>query len=181
MKTRFTQLILLLQLLLSFTALAQTKQLVSSSKADTWVATDAMGRAVATNTQGGAIRKDKFVGIFYFVWHGAHGYDKHSGALPDERVMPKAASDTISPYDISKLLAANPDNPNYGPIHAFHHWGEPYFGYYLPDDERIIRKHAQMLSDAGVDVLILDITNAAIYQWGSSSNGAFLHAKQLRP
>ena len=67
-------------------------------------------------------------------------------------------------YDISKLLVANPDNPNYGPIHAFHHWGESYFGYYLPDYEWVIRKHAQMLSDAGVDVLILDITNAAIYQ-----------------
>lgn len=69
----------------------------------------------------------------------------------------------MSPYDISKLLAANPDSPAYGPINAFHHWGEPYFGYYLPDDEWIIRKHAQMLSDAGIDLIILDVTNAAIY------------------
>lgn len=155
-----------LSFLLSFplTGVAQTQQLISSSQADTWVATDALGRPVATQTRGGTIRKDKFVGIFYFIWQGAHGYDQHSKGLPNEGVMPKAPSDTVSPYDISKLLAANPDKPAYGPIHAFHHWGEPYFGYYLPDDEWVIRKHAQMLSDAGVDVLVLDITNAAIYQ-----------------
>ncbi|MHB1177571.1 MAG: glycoside hydrolase family 71/99 protein [Daejeonella sp.] len=141
----------------------ESKQLISSSGADTWVATDAIGRSISTGTQGGKIRKDKYVGIFYFIWQGAHGYDKHSSGAPGEGVMKKSASDTISPYDISQLLIANPKNPKYGPIHAFHHWGEPYFGYYLPDDEWIIRKHAQMLSDAGVDVLILDVTNAAIY------------------
>jgi hypothetical protein len=136
-------------------------QLISSSAADTWVAKDALGRSVETGN--GKIRKDKYVGIFYFIWQGAHGYDKHSGGVAGEGVMPKQASDTLSPYDISKLLKADPDQPKYGPLHAFHHWGEPYFGYYLPDDEWIIRKHAQMLSDAGVDVLILDVTNAAIY------------------
>lgn len=141
----------------------ESKQLISSSGADTWVATDAIGRSISTGTHGGMIRKDKYVGIFYFIWQGAHGYDKHSSGAPDEGVMQKSPSDTLSPYDISKLLAANPENPKYGPIHAFHYWGEPYFGYYLPDDEWIIRKHAQMLSDAGIDVIILDVTNAAIY------------------
>ncbi len=38
-----------------------------------------------------------------------------------------------------------------GPAHAMHHWGEPYLGYYVSNDEWVIRKHAQMLSDAGVD------------------------------
>ena len=156
--------LLLLVLSLPLAGVAQTQQLVSLSRADTWVATDALGRPVAIETRGGTIRKDRFVGIFYFIWQGAHGYDQHGKGLSNEGVMPKAPSDTISPYDISKLLAANPANPAYGPIHAFHHWGEPYFGYYLPDDEWVIRKHAQMLSDAGVDVLVLDITNAAIYQ-----------------
>ncbi|WP_285056839.1 hypothetical protein [Pedobacter ginsengisoli] len=138
-----------------------SRQLISSSAADTWVAKDALGRPVEGGN--GKIRKDKYVGIFYFIWQGAHGYDKHSGGIASEGVMPKQPSDTLSPYDIGKLLKENPQQPGYGPLHAFHHWGEPYFGYYLPDDEWIIRKHAQMLSDAGVDVLILDVTNAAIY------------------
>lgn len=139
----------------------KTPQLISSSKADTWMATDVLGRQVTTGT---GIKKDKYVGIFYFVWHGAHGFDINGrGARKDEGISDKQPSDTASPYDITKLIAANPDDPKYGPDHAFHYWSEPYFGYYLPDDEWIIRKHAQMLSDAGVDVIILDVTNAAIY------------------
>lgn len=141
-----------------------TKPLISSSGADTWVAKDALGRTLKTAKGNESIRKDKYVGIFYFIWQGAHGFDKHgAGMRADEGVVAKSAADTISPYDISKMLAENPENPKYGPLNAFHHWGEPYFGYYLPDDEWIIRKHAQMLSDAGVDVIILDVTNSAIY------------------
>jgi hypothetical protein len=44
-----------------------------------------------------------------------------------------------------------------------HHWGEPYLGYYVADDEWMIRKHAQMLVDAGVDVILLDVTNGYHY------------------
>ena len=46
---------------------------------------------------------------------------------------------------------------------SWNYWGEPFFGYYHPDDPWVIRKHAQMLSDAGVDVIILDATNAITY------------------
>ena len=36
---------------------------------DTWVATDGLGRTLPTAGMVHAVRKDKFVGIFYFVWH----------------------------------------------------------------------------------------------------------------
>ena len=39
---------------------------------DTWVATDALGRRVATHEDTGPPRPDRWVGIFYFLWHGAH-------------------------------------------------------------------------------------------------------------
>ena len=68
----------------------------------------------------------------------------------------------VSPYDVSKLLQADLARPAYGSGSAFHYWGEPYFGYCLPNGERIIRKHAQLLSDAGIDVNIPDVTNAAV-------------------
>lgn len=156
----------LLIYLLSFTLVAKAQtgspQLISNTKADTWVATDGIDRKLTIKTQDGQIRKDKFVGIFYMVWQGAHGYDTNH-RVKDEAVAQKLPSDTNSPYDITKILAANPTNPQYGPIHAWHYWGEPYFGYYLADDEWVIRKHGQMLADAGVDVMILDVTNAAIY------------------
>ncbi len=141
---------------------SKAKQLVSSTKADTWVAKDGIGRELSIAKNSGEIRQDKYVGIFYMIWQGAHGYDTNH-KNKDEGVQEKLSSDTLSPYDITKILKENPENPKYGPNHAFHFWGEPYFGYYLSDDEWVIRKHAQMLSDAGVDVLILDVTNAAIY------------------
>ena len=110
---------------------------------DTWVATDALGRSLPTSEQTGPPRANKTVGIFYFLWLGQHGKTLH---------------------DNTKILAANPTNPAYGPKGAFHHWGEPTFGYYLSEDEAVIRKHAQMLADAGVDVLIFDVTNGFIYE-----------------
>lgn len=109
---------------------------------DTWVATDALGRSLPSAAETGAPRTGKTVGIFYFLWLEGNG----------------------PVYDNSKLLAVNPTDPAYGPKGAFHFWGEPLFGYYRADDEAVIRKHAQMLSDAGVDVIFFDVTNGLIYE-----------------
>lgn len=117
---------------------------------DTWVATDALGRVVPTYTEVGAPRSDRTVGIFYFLWHGAHIQG--------------------GPYDVTKILTQDPeamrkpDSPLWGPLHAPHHWGESIFGYYLTRDESVLRKHAQMLSDAGVDVVVFDVTNQITYK-----------------
>lgn len=117
--------------------------------ADTWVATDALGRVVPTHTVVGSPRADRTVGIFYFLWHGAHIQG--------------------GPYDVTKILSRDPeamtkpDSPLWGPLHAPHHWGESLFGYYLTQDEGVLRKHAQMLADTGVDVVIFDVTNQLTY------------------
>jgi len=110
---------------------------------DTWGAVDALGRRLPGYAECGPPR-DVTVGIFYFIWHGQHG--------------------TGGPYDITALLAANPTNPAWGPKKAFHHWGQPELGYYLSDDEYVIRKHAHMLADAGVDVIVIDVTNTYTYE-----------------
>jgi len=112
------------------------------TQSDTWVATDALGRTLPSFEECGPPRPGKYVGIFYFLWLGQHGRDLH---------------------DNTKILNANPDNPQYGPAGAFHWWGESHLGYYLSDDEFVIRKHAQMLTDAGVDVLFFDVTNGFTY------------------
>jgi len=117
---------------------------------DTWVATDALGRRLPTHEQVGPPRPDRWVGIFYFLWHGAHVRG--------------------GPYDITKILRQdrdamqNADSPLWGPLHAPHHWGESLFGYYLGDDRWVLRKHAQMLADAGVDTLIFDTSNKHTYR-----------------
>lgn len=108
--------------------------------ADTWVATDALGRTQPTAAETGPPRKDKWVGIFYWTWHVPRG----------------------GPNDNTKILAAAGEDgavawPENG---APHHWGEPELGYYRMTDPFVIRKHASMLVDAGVDVILFDTTNS---------------------
>ncbi len=116
---------------------------------DTWVATDGLGRSLPTHAEVGSPRADKTVGIFYFLWLGQHG--------------------NRGPFDVSKILARDPtagehpESPLWGPLGAPHHWGESIFGYYVSDDESVLRKHAQMLADAGVDVVVFDVTNQLTY------------------
>lgn len=111
--------------------------------ADTWAATDALGRRLPMGGQVRAPRANRYVGIFYFVWQGYHG--------------------TGGPYDISKLLQASPDAPAWGPPGAFHWWGEPEIGYFRAADPWVARRNLQMLALAGVDTLFVDVTNAFTY------------------
>jgi hypothetical protein len=131
-------------------ALAATSAELRDTFADTWVATDALGRKLPTAREVGPPRPDRTVGMFYFLWHGPHIKG--------------------GPYDVTRILARDPaamqkpDSPLWGPLHAPHHWGESIFGYYLTDDEAVLRKHGQMLADAGVDVVIFDVTNQQSYR-----------------
>ncbi len=117
---------------------------------DSWVATDALGRALPGFAECGPRRSDRTVGMFYFLWHGTHVQG--------------------GPFDIAKILAQDPlamqqaDSPLWGKPGAFHHWSQSIFGYYLSDDEGVIAKHAQLLADAGVDVIIFDVTNQFTYK-----------------
>jgi hypothetical protein len=111
--------------------------------ADTWAATDSLGRTLPGLDECGPQRRGRQVGIFYFVWHGAHG---QSG-----------------PHDITKLTEAD-DKPDWAAPGVFHHWGQPEWGYYLADDHYVLRQHASLLADAGVDVAIIDVTNGFVYQ-----------------
>ncbi|MDB6038909.1 MAG: hypothetical protein JWM99_2750 [Verrucomicrobiales bacterium] len=121
------------------------------SYADTWVATDSLGRSLPGPSEAGPPRLDRTVGIFYFLWLGPH-------------------SQKGGPWDITKILAQDPaamqkpDSPLWGPMFAPHHWGESIFGYYNTDDPYVLRKHAQMLSDAGVDMVVFDVTNQQTYR-----------------
>lgn len=129
-----------------------------------WTSVDGLDRTIepGVNYETPETRGEKTVGIFYFLWLGCHSYDT---GLPTYTggVQKPSATDVESPYDIQKLLNANPTDPALGPENIFHHWGEPYMGYYVSDDEWVIRKHAQMLSDAGVDVVLFDVTNGFTY------------------
>ena len=102
----------------------------------------------------GGRRPGRFVGMFYFLWHDNRGGKRPGGD---------------GPFDVSKILAADPDalrhptSPPWGPLGLYHYWSEPLSGYYLSTDPWVIRRHARLLSDAGIDTLIFDTTNAVTY------------------
>ena len=119
---------------------------------DTWVATDALGREMPMVDSVGMVKKDqrRVVGIFYVTWHGKGNHN-----LP-------------APYtDVTQILKKDPsarmDNKNPLWRYGMYHWGEPEMGYFLSQDEWVMRKDLSMLQDAGVDVLILDVTNGVCY------------------
>src|ERR1035437_6576271 len=122
-----------------------------------WSATDALGRALPLSNEVGLPRPNRFVGIFYEPWQ-----------FPLTPI-PKSPN-WNGPFDVSKILACDPQafqkpaSPLWGGFGQFHFWGEPLFGYYRINDPWVLRRHAQMLGDAGVDVLIIDVSNAETYR-----------------
>lgn len=118
-----------------------------------WSATDSLQRST---TSPGRVLPGKTVGIFYFLWHEASPQAK--------------APWNDGPYDIMKIHARDPDaskkpdSPFWGKATgAMHYWGEPMYGYYQTTDPWVLRRHAMLLTDAGIDMVIFDTTNAVIY------------------
>ena len=139
-----------------------------TTKPDTWAANDALGRVLPTHDQVGDLKPNKFVGIFYFLWAENEAGFK-TGPYDNTQIMAKAGGNLL--------------NATFGPVGEFHHWGQPYLNYYLMEDEFVIRKHAQMLADAGVDMLIFDATNAFTYDNVWSKIGAVytdMRSKSIR-
>lgn len=138
---------LLLAMILAMLVMGEGKEkpkaMFRDTQSDTWSAMDALNRELPGNAECGLPRSGKFVGVFYFLWQ----HKQHDTGL----------------FDNTKLIAADPVSPKYGSKHAFHWWGEPQMGYYYMNDAFVIRKHAQMLTDAGVDVIFFDVTNALTY------------------
>lgn len=94
-------------------------------------------------------RLNKKVGIFYFLWC----------LCPENSQL----IDHTKSYMMDGIKGFEKSFTS-GPIGAPHYWAEPYFGYYRSDDEWILMKHANMLSEAGIDFIFIDITNALTYR-----------------
>ncbi len=135
-----------------FTITGSTKEYLGSTYADplfitdvfsdTWVATDDEGRSAVQYTDEAV--KYKQVGMFYFINSSGSGkYVNHTELY---------YGDDNGADGVKRLenIIANNDA---------HFWAEPYFGYYESIDEWVIRKHVQMLNDAGIDFIFFDITN----------------------
>lgn len=121
---------------------------------DTWVGRDALGRQLPTSSEVGSVKRDqrRVVGIFYVTWHSDSNH---------------RSDRTGYGGDVTRILATDPQArlDAKHPLWTEHmyHWGEPELGYFLSKDEFVIRRDMSMLADAGVDVLIMDVTNAVRY------------------
>ena len=114
-----------------------------------YAGTDDLGRSLYDATEVGVIgdKGERYVGMFYFLWHGKH-----------------APTDKI--YNLQEILDSTPDadkgklsTGKYGDVGEFHWFGEPLYGYYYINDEWVLRKHMELLTNAGVDFLFFDTTN----------------------
>ena len=127
------------------------------SDGTSWSAVDALGRVIAGPEEAPQRRSDRVVGLFYFLW-----------MLPESNI-PSDPNGGGAPYDITKILAKDPtafrreDDALFGKNGEMHFWGEPLYGYYDSRDPWVIRRHLALLADAGVDVLMFDVTNGPIY------------------
>jgi hypothetical protein len=120
---------------------------------DTWVATDATGRTMPDCDSVGEVKagQRRVAGIFYITWHTQDRAEMKSPYEADvTRILQKAPE--------ARMDAEHPLWTEGG-----YHWGEPEMGYFLSQDEWVIRKDMSMLADAGVDVLVMDVTNAVRY------------------
>ncbi len=107
--------------------------------ADHWVATDGAGRTLPKFKDVGGYRQDKYIGVFYWLWHP---YIRlKSGKL-------ETAQD---------ILNKNPESPEYECNDYY--WGEPENGFYHASDPWAARRNLQMLANAGVDFIFIDFTN----------------------
>lgn len=106
---------------------------------------DALGRTTYASYESAGNRD---VGLFYFLWLGAHG----------NKV-----------YDISYLQENDPDSLWNGqgtassPVNEYHFWGEPLYGYYNSEDPWVLTRHVELFTLAGIDFLAFDVTNGPTY------------------
>ncbi len=113
-------------------------------------ATDALGRSLATYKEAGQ-KKDKYVAMFYWTWH--QGED-------DTTYQVKNISEIVRKYPEAMQDYHHPAWGSKRP--GFFFWEQPLLGYYKTTDPWVLRKHAEMLADAGVDAVFFDCTNGSL-------------------
>lgn len=129
-------------------------------KPATWSAVDGLGRVLPEHDSVGAPR-EKFVGMFFWTWHNK--YDDPENAV--NKVW-KIQSRGIGTTNVQKVLDEFPEAKNdyHHPAWkgcGYGHWNEPIYGFYHSTDEWVLRRQAELLANALIDVVIFDNTNGS--------------------
>ncbi len=112
---------------------------------------DDLGRPLYDASEVGSYDPAKRqIGLFYFLWHEA---DEDRGVFDLQKILDELGMEG----------AANLNNGKYGSMGVMHWFAEPLYGYYYITDEWVLRKHAELLTNAGIDFLFFDATNGKAF------------------
>jgi len=115
-----------------------------------WSFVDGLGRSSVTYEEAGD-KNNKKVGIFYWTWHNNFAGNKPINVNAILTEYPEAVND----YN-HKIWKSNQAGAYF--------WNEPLYGYYTEMDDYVLRNHAELLADAGIDFVLFDATNGN-YTW----------------
>ena len=129
-----------------------------------YAATDDLGRSLYDSAKVGSYGStgEHYVGLFYFLWHGEHG---DPGIYDLQKILDQAGPEA----------AKNESCGLYGPQGSLHWFAEPLYGYYYARDGWVMRKHAELLTQANIDFLYFDVTNAVTYTHNAIQLMSILH------
>ncbi|MBN8854412.1 MAG: family 78 glycoside hydrolase catalytic domain [Sphingobacteriales bacterium] len=102
----------------------------------------------------GGYKPQKQVGIFYWPWIG----QPYATGVYDATAISARPNGLKLLYDFKYL------NDSISPNGQAHFWGEPIWGYYNSADEWVIRRQMKMLTTAGIDFIVFDLTNRVTYR-----------------
>ncbi|HBG40150.1 MAG TPA: hypothetical protein DDW85_01890 [Porphyromonadaceae bacterium] len=117
---------------------------------DLWTATDALGRKIRDFKDAGK-EKEKYVAMFYWTWH--QGDDDTTTIVKNITEIVRKHPSAMKDYNHPAWGKQKP---------GFFFWEQPLLGYYKTTDPWVLRKHAEMLADAKVDVVFFDCTNGSL-------------------
>lgn len=120
--------------------------------------TDDLGRELFDANTVGVYGEngEHYVGLFYFLWMGEHG---DPGVYDLTKIQHKYGAAALN----ANYIDPDTNKRIYGDIGQVHWMGEPLYGYYYSSDEWVMRKHVELLTNAGIDFLYIDVTNGYTY------------------
>ncbi len=125
---------------------------------------DDLGRPLYNSEEVGSYGSggERYIGLFYFLWHGEHG---DNGIFDLQKIIDEVGVEAAGSTNCGK----------YGPVGAMHFFAEPLYGYYYANDAWVMRKHAELLTNANIDFLYFDITNGFPYLHNATQLMEILH------
>ena len=132
----------------------------AETNSDQWTITDALGRQAVEQEEVGP-KRDKTVAMFYWTWH--QGQDDTTYQVKNVTEILREHPEAMKDYNHPAWGTKKP---------GFFFREEPLLGYYKTTDPWVLRKHAEMLADAGVDVVFFDCTNGSL-TWEDSYEALF--------